>query len=125
MDIEDMQDDWDDQMVEINNKLYDKAVEVGISKAEYLHQYKFKVFKITDMKRDRGYNRLSKSHAAIDTNICTERECKFQPKHPKHPTTGFRDTERRKLNQKIIATGKKEGQTLNLQSNNRSFGKAA
>ena len=51
MDIEDMQDDWDEQMVDINNKLYEKAVEVGISKTEYLYQYKFNVPKITDMKK--------------------------------------------------------------------------
>ena len=43
-------------MVEINNKLYEKATEQGISKAEYHRRYKFDVFKITDMKRHSRYN---------------------------------------------------------------------
>jgi|APSaa5957512535_1039671.scaffolds.fasta_scaffold106219_1 hypothetical protein len=36
-------------MNDINDKLYEKAVEVGISKDEYFHKYKFDIFDIKDM----------------------------------------------------------------------------
>lgn len=62
MDIEDMQDDWDDQMAEINDKLYEKAVEVGITKEEYLHKYKFNIFDIQDMSFEKSNHGLSHTH---------------------------------------------------------------
>jgi len=70
MDIEDMQDDWDVEMEDINKKLYSKAVEVGISKDEYFHKYKFNIFDITDMeyeKKNKGYGH----------NHVVGKECKF------------------------------------------------
>lgn len=55
MDIEDLQDDWDEQMNDINDKLYEKAVEVGISKDEYFHKYKFDIFDIKDMEYEKAH----------------------------------------------------------------------
>ena len=37
MDIEDIQDDWDEKMHSINDNLYKKAVEVGITNDEKFH----------------------------------------------------------------------------------------
>lgn len=68
MDIEDMQDNWDDEMEEINKKLYSKAIEVGISKDEYYHKYKFNIFDIKDMEYEKKHN--TRGHVHIDKLKC-------------------------------------------------------
>lgn len=42
--IGDIQEDWDNEMVEINNRLYENAVKNGITK----EKYKFMTFNIKD-----------------------------------------------------------------------------
>ena len=51
MDIEDIQDDWDEKMNSINDNLYKKAVEVGITKDEKFHE--FNDSKISAKKKSR------------------------------------------------------------------------
>ena len=56
MDIENIQDNWDDEMDVINKNIYQKAVENGITKADYFNNYKFDLFEIVDMKDDKDRN---------------------------------------------------------------------
>ena len=72
MDIEDLQDDWDDEMNDINDKLYEKAVEVGISKDEYFHKYKFDIFDIKDMQYEKKHSNIGHVHKeGKKCEICT------------------------------------------------------
>ena len=50
--MEDLQDNWDKEMTIINQNLYEKAVQNGITKEEYFHDYKFELFNIVDMHYD-------------------------------------------------------------------------
>ena len=68
MDIEDMQDDWDDEMEQINKKLYEKAVDLGISKDEYYHKYKFDIFDIKDMEYEKAHN--DRGHVHVEGKFC-------------------------------------------------------
>jgi ACT domain-containing protein len=43
-------------MEDINKKLYAKAVDIGISKDEYYHKYKFDIFNIKDMEYEKKHN---------------------------------------------------------------------
>tara|TARA_B110000285_G_C14929527_1_gene516654 strand:+ start:257 stop:499 length:243 start_codon:yes stop_codon:yes gene_type:complete len=62
MDIEDLQDDWDTEMEDINKKLYAKAVDIGISKDEYFHKYKFDIFNIKDMEYEKKHGARGHEH---------------------------------------------------------------
>jgi ACT domain-containing protein len=42
-------------MEDINKKLYAKAVDIGISKDEYYHKYKFDIFDIKDMEYEKKH----------------------------------------------------------------------
>ena len=55
-------------MEAINDKLYEKAVEVGISKDEYFHKYKFDIFDIKDMKYEKQHN--DKGHVHVEGKEC-------------------------------------------------------
>jgi hypothetical protein len=46
-------------MEDINKKLLNKAVDIGISKDEYFHKYKFNIFDITDMKYEKKHEKFS------------------------------------------------------------------
>ena len=47
MEVLDVKEDWKDEMTKINEHLKKKGIENGISKDEYLKQYKFKEFNLT------------------------------------------------------------------------------
>jgi len=55
-------------MEEINKKLFEKAADVGISKAEYLHKYKFNIFDITDMAYEKKHANMG--HVHKDGHAC-------------------------------------------------------
>lgn len=76
MKIEDTQDDWDKNMQEINDKLYEKAVENGISKEAFYHDYQFQIFDITDM----AYEKDHKGFGQLHTENCKGCTHNIKPK---------------------------------------------
>jgi hypothetical protein len=62
-------------MEDINKKLLNKAVDIGISKDEYFHKYKFNIFDITDMKYEKKHEKFSHQHVeGKECKICSGRE---------------------------------------------------
>lgn len=55
-------------MEDINKKLYEKAIDIGISKNEYYHKYKFNIFDIKDMEYEKKHANIS--HVHIDGKKC-------------------------------------------------------
>jgi hypothetical protein len=105
MDIEDLQDDWDGEMEHINQKLFEKAVDLGISKDEYYHKYKFDIFNIKDMEYEK--NHASRGHQHIEGH-----ECKFCKENAYNKKNKVKDMAmvHMDVNPNILANQRKFGQ---------------